>query len=99
MRIEARAKINWTLDILGQREDGYHLMDMLMQPVTLCDTVTLSPAEELTLTCGSVWNPVGESYLAKLTLDDTSAVNGTITLDGTVVTAPGVYEGNIVVTA
>lgn len=53
---------------------------------------------ELTLTCGSVWNPVGESYLAKLTLDETSTVNGTITVDGAVVTAPGVYEGSIVVT-
>lgn len=52
MRIEARAKINWTLDILGQREDGYHLMDMLMQPVTLSDTVWLTPASSITLTTG-----------------------------------------------
>ena len=57
MRIEARAKINWTLDITGQRADGYHLMDMLMQPVTLHDIVTILPAETLTLTCG------GEPYL------------------------------------
>ncbi|MBQ8555752.1 MAG: 4-(cytidine 5'-diphospho)-2-C-methyl-D-erythritol kinase [Clostridia bacterium] len=52
MRIEARAKINWTLDIVGQREDGYHLMDMLMQPVTLADVVTLTPADTITLTTG-----------------------------------------------
>lgn len=52
MRIKARAKINWTLDILGQREDGYHLMDMLMQPVSLADTVTLKEAPELVLTTG-----------------------------------------------
>ena len=44
MRIQARAKINWTLDITGQREDGYHLMDMLMRPVTLHDIVTIEPA-------------------------------------------------------
>ena len=49
MRILARAKINWTLDILGQRPDGYHLMDMLMQPISLADEVTLSPAPELSL--------------------------------------------------
>ena len=30
LRIGARAKINWTLDITGRRADGYHLMDMLM---------------------------------------------------------------------
>ena len=52
MRIAARGKINWTLDIVGRREDGYHLMDMLMQPVTLEDEVTLAPADSLTLTCG-----------------------------------------------
>ena len=52
MRIAARGKINWTLDIVGRREDGYHLMDMLMQPVTLEDEVTLGPADSLTLTCG-----------------------------------------------
>ena len=49
MRIEARAKINWTLDIIGQRADGYHLMDMLMQPVTLSDTLLLTPAPEVSL--------------------------------------------------
>ena len=52
MRVEARAKINWTLDITGQRADGYHLMDMLMQPVTLSDTVTLSVSDAVTLTTG-----------------------------------------------
>ena len=41
MHVVARAKINWTLDIVGKREDGYHLMDMLMQPVELADELTL----------------------------------------------------------
>lgn len=52
MLLKAHGKINWTLDILGQREDGYHWMDMLMQPVTLTDKVRLTPAESLTLTTG-----------------------------------------------
>ena len=52
MKLEARAKINWSLDITGLREDGYHLMDMLMQPVELADTLTLSPAPDLILTTG-----------------------------------------------
>ena len=51
MRLEARAKINWSLDITGVREDGYHLMDMLMQPVSLADTITLTPQDSLTLAC------------------------------------------------
>ena len=49
MIIEARGKINWSLDILGIRDDGYHMMDMLMQPVTLADTITLELSENLTL--------------------------------------------------
>lgn len=52
MIIDARAKINWSLDITGQRPDGYHLMDMLMQTVTLSDRITLTPADEITLTTG-----------------------------------------------
>ena len=65
MRIQARAKINWTLDITGQREDGYHLMDMLMQPVTLHDIVTIEPAEAVTLTTsGQPLLPPDESHLA-----------------------------------
>ncbi len=65
MRLKARAKINWTLDIVGQREDGYHLMDMLMQPVTLADDITLTPAEEITLTTGgSPLLPADERHLA-----------------------------------
>lgn len=52
MIIEAFAKINWTLDITGLREDGYHLMDMLMQPVSLADEITLEPAGQLSITTG-----------------------------------------------
>lgn len=47
--LEAHAKINWTLDILGKRQDGYHLMDMLMQSISLSDTLWLEAADELTL--------------------------------------------------
>ncbi len=49
MRITARAKINWVLDITGLRPDGYHLMDMLMQPITLSDTVQLVDADTISL--------------------------------------------------
>ena len=50
MIIEARVKINLSLDIIGTRDDGYHIMDMLMQPVTLADTITLELSDDLTLT-------------------------------------------------
>ena len=50
MLLEAFAKINLSLDITGVREDGYHLMDMLMLPVSLADEVSLTPASDITLT-------------------------------------------------
>lgn len=65
MRLLARAKINWTLDITGQREDGYHFMDMLMQPVTLSDIIDLEEADAVTLTCsGTPYLSPDERHLA-----------------------------------
>ncbi len=40
-REAAYAKINLTLDILGRREDGYHDLRMVMQSVSLHDTITV----------------------------------------------------------
>lgn len=44
LTLEAPAKINLTLDILGRRTDGYHDMRMVMQAVSLGDTVTVAEA-------------------------------------------------------
>ena len=56
MILEAYAKINWSLDITGVREDGYHLMDMIMQPVSLSDEITLVSSGEISITTGG-WPP------------------------------------------
>ncbi len=40
-RQSAPAKVNLALDILGERPDGYHDMRMVMQTVSLCDTISL----------------------------------------------------------
>ena len=42
--ISAPAKINWSINVEGQRPDGYHLLRMLMQNISLADTVHLRPA-------------------------------------------------------
>ena len=52
MQVEAFAKVNWSLDITGVREDGYHLMDMLMQPVSLSDEITLTLSDDLSISAG-----------------------------------------------
>lgn len=38
----AAAKINLSLDVVGQREDGYHELSMIMQSLKLCDKVKVS---------------------------------------------------------
>ena len=43
MQVKAPAKLNLTLDVLGLREDGYHEMKMVMQSITLADTLTIVP--------------------------------------------------------
>jgi len=40
MIIQAKAKINLTLDVLGKRPDGYHELSTIMQSVNLCDTLS-----------------------------------------------------------
>ena len=39
--VKAPAKINLTLDIVSKRADGYHDVAMVMQAVSLYDTVTV----------------------------------------------------------
>lgn len=46
MRMKAPAKVNLALDILGTREDGYHDMRMVMQTISLCDTVCMEERKE-----------------------------------------------------
>lgn len=53
IEINAYAKINLSLDIVGRREDGYHTVDMVMQSVSLCDRVcvTLNDSGQIRLAC------------------------------------------------
>ncbi len=46
LRQQACAKINLTLDVLGKRPDGYHDLRMVMQSVSLADTVILRETDE-----------------------------------------------------
>lgn len=63
LTLNAHAKINWSLDIVGRREDGYHLLDMLMQSIDLCDTMTFEPADAITLTLDGAPQPTQEENL------------------------------------
>ena len=66
IRMRARAKINLTLDVTGKREDGYHLLRMVMQNVALYDDITIRRRQEagIVLTSNLPWLPCDERNLA-----------------------------------
>lgn len=45
VRIEAAAKLTWTLRVTGVRNDGYHLIDAEMSSLDLADIVTVTAAD------------------------------------------------------
>ena len=66
IRLKARAKINLTLDVTGKREDGYHLLETIMQTVALYDDIYMKKLEkpEIRLKTNLPWLPVDERNLA-----------------------------------
>lgn len=65
MKIKAYAKINISLDIVGKREDGYHLLEMIMQSIDLYDEISIEKQkEDITITCDKQYVPVDERNLA-----------------------------------
>lgn len=63
--VEANAKINLTLDILGKRPDGFHEVAMVMQSIGLHDTLTLERIEEgIELSINVPWLKADEKNLA-----------------------------------
>lgn len=65
MKRPAPAKINLSLKISGLRPDGFHEIETLMAPVSLCDEVTveLSESSGITLTCSDSTLPCDSSNL------------------------------------
>jgi 4-diphosphocytidyl-2-C-methyl-D-erythritol kinase len=53
LTIKAPAKINWFLEILGKRPDGYHEIATVMQTIDLFDEIRVEDdvSGEITLTC------------------------------------------------
>lgn len=57
------AKINWTLRILGRREDGFHELFTVFQTVSLRDTLTFEESHSLVLTCDDRRVPIDDRNL------------------------------------
>lgn len=46
IELKSRAKINLSIDVLGKRQDGYHLVEMIMQTIDLFDIIKIFPLNE-----------------------------------------------------
>ncbi len=57
------AKINWMLDVLGKRQDGFHEISTIYQTVDLCDRLTFKPSEVFSLSCSDPTIPLGEENI------------------------------------
>lgn len=65
LTVKAFAKINLSLDVLGTLPNGYHEVKMVMQTVSLFDTVELTKQDEgITLGCSLKFLPTGPENLA-----------------------------------
>ncbi len=62
---QSGCKINLLLNVLGRREDGFHELETLMQPVKLFDELTFSQgdAEGVQFTCSDASLPTGDDNL------------------------------------
>lgn len=59
LKLNARAKINITLDVIRKRPDGYHDLSMIMQTINLCDNLFIKKTDngKIELTSNLSWMP------------------------------------------
>ncbi|OOM12024.1 4-(cytidine 5'-diphospho)-2-C-methyl-D-erythritol kinase [Clostridium saccharobutylicum] len=65
MKIKAYAKINIALDVVGKRDDGYHLLKMIMQTIDLYDIIDIEKIQSgIEMKCNKHYVPTDERNLA-----------------------------------
>lgn len=101
MRLQAFAKINLGLDVLGKREDGYHEVRMIMQTIRMYDQLDMRKSVEpgIHLTTNKKYIPVDENNLvwraAKLMMDTCGIIEGvSIHLHKVISVAAGMAGGS-----
>ena len=101
MRLQAFAKINLGLDVLGKREDGYHEVRMIMQTIRMYDQLDMRKSVEpgIHLTTNKKYIPVDENNLVwratKLMMDTCGIIEGvSIHLHKVIPVAAGMAGGS-----
>ncbi|WP_102401472.1 4-(cytidine 5'-diphospho)-2-C-methyl-D-erythritol kinase [Haloimpatiens massiliensis] len=65
MLMKAYAKINISLDVVGKRADGYHLLKMIMQNIDLYDIIRVEKRNEgISIGCDKTYVPLDERNIA-----------------------------------
>jgi 4-diphosphocytidyl-2-C-methyl-D-erythritol kinase len=67
MQVFAPAKINLSLKILGRRDDGFHEIETVIAPISLCDEIKIDrddPKEGIEFRCDDASVPQGDDNLA-----------------------------------
>lgn len=101
LQLLAPAKVNYRLDVLGKRPDGYHDLRMVMQRVELCDeiTISLSATPGIRVTCGRKGVPDGPGNIAWKAADALLKLSGKetgidISIDKRIPVAAGLGGGS-----
>ena len=66
MQVFAPAKINLSLRILGRRNDGFHEIETLIAPISLCDQIEIDKADcekGIEFSCDDLSLPTGDENL------------------------------------
>jgi 4-diphosphocytidyl-2-C-methyl-D-erythritol kinase len=61
IHLQAPAKVNYRLDVVRRRPDGYHDLRMIMQRIGLCDDIVITELETpgIRVSCGAAGVPEG----------------------------------------
>ena len=105
LTIHAHAKINLALDVLNRRPDGYHTVRMIMQSLSLCDTLFLQKTAEPGIVLSArnpelfpdvTWDENNLIYKAAKLFIDTCSIQGGvhITIEKQIPSAAGLAGGS-----
>ncbi|MEG2081720.1 MAG: 4-(cytidine 5'-diphospho)-2-C-methyl-D-erythritol kinase [Oscillospiraceae bacterium] len=64
INVIAPAKLNLSLDVVGTDERGYHLLDMIMQSVSVFERLTLTQQDTISITSNARFIPTDEKNTA-----------------------------------
>lgn len=83
MKIKANAKINLTLDVIGKREDGYHIIDSVFQSISLCDEITVIKDNTITVSCdkGEINDESNIAFIAAQRFFEYTGIKGGAKID------------------